>query len=131
MMDTLKALIFTAFTTLVVMSSGGVVFAQDPACVAGGALEGTSYCANQSSGSATSNEVVGKDGVLNEVVSIITYIAAVASVIMVIIGGIMYSVSNGEPQKANRARDTIIYALVGLAVSMLARQVILYVLGRL
>ncbi len=111
----------------------GTVYAQDPACAAGGPLVGTSYCNNQSTSSdATNNQFLGNnDSILSKIVFLLITITGVISVIMVVIGGIMYAVSNGEPQKANKARDTIIYGLVGAVVALLARQIVIFALNRL
>lgn len=76
----------------------------------------------------------GNDGVvafLGEVVGILSIIVGIASVIAVIIGGLFYITSAGDPQKLTRARNTIIYALVGLAVAVLSQVIIFFALDRL
>lgn len=47
-----------------------------------------------------------------------------AAVIMIIVGGIFYVKSMGDPGKTKRARDTIIYGVVGLIVALLAYAIV-------
>lgn len=46
------------------------------------------------------------------------------AVIVIIIGGFLYVTSNGDVAKAKRARNTILYAVVGLIVSVSASAII-------
>lgn len=47
-------------------------------------------------------------------------ISFLLSIIFVALGGLKYATSNGDPQGIEKAKNTIIYALVGMAVSMSA-----------
>ena len=48
---------------------------------------------------------------------------------MIIIGGFAYVTSAGEPQKLKGAKDTILYALIGLAVAIFAQLIISFVMS--
>lgn len=52
------------------------------------------------------------------------------SVIFVIIGGFQYVLSGGDPGNTSRAKETILYAIVGLIVSLLAFSVVDFVIGK-
>jgi hypothetical protein len=65
------------------------------------------------------------------VFDIILYIAGFAAVIFVIWGGFKYLTSGGEPQKAVAARTTLLNALVGLAIALIASRVVGFIAGRL
>ena len=56
--------------------------------------------------------------------------AGIIAVIMIIVGGIMYSLSAGDSKKAGTAKDTILYAVVGLVITLLAGAIVNFVLGR-
>lgn len=58
-------------------------------------------------------------------------IAAVISLLMIIIGAFMFVTSGGNPQSTTKARETIIYAIVGLVVSLLAEAIVGFILGSL
>lgn len=74
--------------------------------------------------SAGSNEV-------HTALTIFFGIAGVISVLMIIVGGFMFVTSGGNPQNATKARETIIYAVVGLVVSLFAEILVAFILGKL
>lgn len=65
------------------------------------------------------------------VFDIVLYIAGFAAVIFVIWGGFKYLTSNGEPQRAASARTTLLNALVGLAIALIASRIVGFIAGRL
>ena len=66
-------------------------------------------------------------GILNAVFGII----GVVSVIMIIVGGISYATSQGDPSKVKKGKDTILYGIIGLVVALLAFAIVNFVLGAL
>lgn len=62
--------------------------------------------------------------VLLAVVEILLRIVGILAVIFVIYGGFQYLTSTGEPDKAKAGRTTIINALVGLMIAMLATAIV-------
>lgn len=46
--------------------------------------------------------------------------AAIIAVIVIVVGGIQYVVSNGNPSAVQKAKQTIMYAAIGLVISLLA-----------
>jgi len=53
------------------------------------------------------------------------------SVLFVIIGGFRYVISGGNPQGTSQAKDTIIYAIIGLVVTVAATAIVNFVFGSL
>lgn len=75
--------------------------------------------------------ITAEKGVKSLVVTIInllSWLVGVISVIMVIWGGFKYLTSGGEAGKVTSAKNTIIYALVGLVIVALAQVIVLFVL---
>lgn len=70
-------------------------------------------------------------GSVSTVLSIIFGLAGTIAIIVVIIAGIQYMFSQGDPQKIAKHKNTIIYALVGLVVSALAFAIVRVVLNRI
>lgn len=68
---------------------------------------------------------------LTNIINILIYVAGIASVIVIIIGGIMYIVSGGNESNTKRAKDAILYAVIGLIISLAAFAIVNYVLGGL
>lgn len=64
------------------------------------------------------------------IIDILSIIVGAVSVIMIIIGGLRYVTSAGDSTGTTAARNTIIYALVGLAVVIFAQSIVAFVIGR-
>jgi hypothetical protein len=79
----------------------------------------------------TTNPFFGTNGVLTILVSQLGFVVGVASVIMVILGGFRYITSAGQPQSAQAARNTIVYAIVGVVVALAAQAIVSFVLEKL
>ena len=63
------------------------------------------------------------------IIEILIRLAALAAVFYVIYGGVTYMMSQGEPDKTTKARQTIINALAGLAIAVLAAAVVAFIAG--
>jgi hypothetical protein len=77
------------------------------------------------------NPITGTSGILTEVTNIILFIVGILAVVMVIISGIRMATANGDPQAFNSARTGLIYALLGIVVAVLARAIVLFIVGRI
>lgn len=71
------------------------------------------------------------DGVLIKATRLVAMLTGIASVIAIIMGGIEYTISGGDPAKLNTAKNTIIFAVVGLIIAMTAGLLLRFVLQRL
>ncbi len=58
-------------------------------------------------------------------------VLAAVAVIMIIIQGIKFATSQGDPQKAADARKSIIYAIIGLAIALSAEIIVRFVINRI
>ena len=71
------------------------------------------------------------DGLPNVIINILNAIIGVAgiiSVIWIIIGGVNYMTSSGDPNKTKKARDTILYACIGLIICVLSFSIVNFVI---
>lgn len=80
-------------------------------------LQSGADCA-QGNGQAT--DLFGSDGIFRTVTNILLYLIGAVSVIMLIIGGLRYVVSGGDQSAVTSAKNTILYAIVGIVVAFLA-----------
>jgi archaellum biogenesis protein FlaJ (TadC family) len=64
------------------------------------------------------------------IVDILLRLAALAAIALVIVGSVQYITSQGEPAKTTKARTTIISALVGLVIAVLAVAVVTFLAGQ-
>lgn len=67
---------------------------------------------------------------LNTVLSIVFVTIGALAVLMIVIGGVRYITSQGEPTKMAEAKNMILYALIGLVIAALAGAIVNFVLGR-
>ena len=63
------------------------------------------------------------------VINIFSWIVGVVSVIMIIYGGFRYITSGGASDSVSSAKNTILYAIVGLVIVALAQVIVKFVLG--
>lgn len=74
--------------------------------------------------------LTGQNGVIVLATNIIAIVAGIAAVIFLVLSGLKYVTSNGAPDQISRAKEGIIYALVGLVLIVLARAIIGFVLTK-
>lgn len=70
-------------------------------------------------------------GFVSNMINTVIVLIGALSVIMVIIGGLRYTLSGGDAAGLKSAKDTILYALIGLAVSLLSFAIVSFVISRL
>ncbi len=78
--------------------------------------------------SSTPNTLFGAGGIFTIIVNILLFIIGAISVIMLIIGGIRYTISGGDSSAVTSAKNTIMYAIVGIIVAVLAYAIVNFVL---
>lgn len=113
---------------LVTISAGSVSAATDPfssVCTETGAT-GSSVCTTKNS-----NPIYGPTGIIVKITKIIAIIAGIASVIIIMIGGMMYITSAGDSGRASSARSTVLFALIGLVIIVAAQTIIVFVIDRI
>jgi cytochrome bd-type quinol oxidase subunit 2 len=77
-----------------------------------------------------SGSEVSLNGLIETIINIISVIVGVVAVIMIIIGGLKYITSSGDSGNVTSAKNTILYAIVGLVVVALAQFVVRFVLSQ-
>ncbi len=75
--------------------------------------------------------VSADDQSVTKIVSLALGVIAAVTVIFIIISALRYTTSLGDPQATARARNSIIYASIGLAVVVSAEVIVAFVLGHL
>ena len=66
--------------------------------------------------------------VIRRIINIFSVVVGAVSVIMVIIGGFRYVVSGGDSSNISKAKNTILYALVGMVIVLFAQVIIRFIL---
>lgn len=120
-MNKLKLLILAAVTTLGLGLA--VVPAADAACSS--AKDCITSGVDSAGSSGAPSDV---DGLIKTVVNILLFLLGAVSVIMIIIGGFKYVTSQGDSSSLTSAKNTILYAVVGLVVAIAAFAIVNFVL---
>lgn len=99
------------------------------ACPAGST---STVCKDAETNQTTSdNSLYGPNGILTTATNIVFFAVGVGSIIAIVVGGIQYITANGDAGKVKQARDIIIYALVGLVLAVVGRNIIVLVISKL
>ena len=91
-----------------------------------GLTEGSSAAAGTLSGNG-----ISITSLLTTVTDTLIFIVGAISVIMIIIGGIRYVVSAGNATHVTAAKNTIMYAIVGLVISIAAYAIVTFIFKQL
>ncbi len=75
--------------------------------------------------------VTASEGQISSGLAVIFGTFAAVAVVVIIVAAIDFVNSSGEPEKISRAKKTIIFALIGLVISLSAEAVVLTILNRL
>ena len=126
-----KAVLSTALaivaTAIMSFSMTGSVLAAAGNCPAGSLK-------NTYNSSPAECNVDGTDTFATDFKNIINWIVGVAglvAVVVVIIGGVTYMTSNGDPGKVKKGKDTILYGIIGLLICALAFAIVNFVINGL
>jgi uncharacterized membrane protein len=95
------------------------------ACKGIQALDSTATCGP---GDTTGTSTV--DNLITTVVNILSWVVGVAAVIAIVFSGFKYVTSGGDSNKTSAAKTTLIYALVGLIVVVLAQFIVHFTLNQ-
>lgn len=93
---------------------------------ASGGLSGGAGCAK---GDDQQQELFGESGIFKIITNVLLFVIGAVSVIMLIIGGVRYVVSGGDSAAVTSAKNTILYAVIGIIVAILAYALVNFVIS--
>lgn len=73
----------------------------------------------------------GLGAFLKQIINILLFIIGAISVIMIIIGGLRYVLSGGDANSIKAGKDSVLYAIIGLVVALMAYAIVNFVLDSL
>jgi len=101
------------------------------ACDTSGGITSGVDCAGDGVDNSDATLFGGSDSIFTIIVNTLLFVIGAISVIMLIYGGIRYTTSGGVSSHVTAAKNTIMYAIIGLVVAFLAFAVVNWVLGSL
>ncbi len=86
--------------------------------IGGGGITGT-----EAENEGLTDKIVG---IVNAVIGVLGIVA----VVVIILGGISYMTSNGDAAKVKKAKDTILYGVIGLIIVILSAAIVNFVIAK-
>ena len=111
----------TLGTVTIAVPAGSYADAQGQVC---GALGGSQKDGDCNTGGTSIESAV------KAAISILSVVVGVAAVIMLIVGGLKYVASGGDANSIASAKNTVIYAIIGLIIAAMAQVIVRFVLNR-
>ena len=94
-------------------------------CDVSGGITGGKDCARNDE--QPENLFNGDDSVFQTVTNVMLFLIGAISVVMLIYGGIRYTISQGDSTAVTNAKNTIMYAVIGIVVAILAYAIVNFV----
>ena len=66
---------------------------------------------------------------VNNAINVFTGVLGVVAAVVIIYGGVQYVLATGDSSKLKRAKDTIMYGIIGLVIAILAFAIVNFVVG--
>ena len=136
MIKQIKRLLMISFASLLMLAPGlalPVVAGVASADITGSLCAGTNV--DSTSGASTScgtntdnNGQSAIESIGQKVIDAFSVLVGAVSVVMIIYGGFRYITSGGDSGKVGNAKNTLIYAIVGLIIVALAQVLVHYVI---
>lgn len=114
-------------SVFIVLFVAPLVYAQDIFDPCDATIKDNLVCGN----TGEENIFLGQSSLLGKATQIVVLATGSISVLMVVIGGLRFTLSSGDPQKTTAARQQIIYAVVGVAIAVFAQTILTFVIGRI
>lgn len=99
-------------------------------CIQGGLCSGAQSLTVTPNATPCQEQDSGLTGTIKAVINVLSVVVGIVAVIMIIIGGFRYITSGGKQESVTAAKNTILYAVIGLVIVALAQVIVRFVLTR-
>lgn len=80
---------------------------------------------------ASKDPITGPDGIIKKVTIILAVVAGIVAVVLILLGGIRFALSDGDAQKTANARQMVIGAVIGLGIIAVSSTAVIFVVSKL
>jgi hypothetical protein len=84
-----------------------------------------------SQGASQKSNLFGNGGIFTVIANTLIFIIGAVSVIYLIIGGLRYVTSGGDSKAVTAAKDTILYAIIGVVIAVISFALVQFVINAL
>ena len=95
-------------------------------CPDGSNVNNLTDCKGIKENNLNSNDLMGT---LNIIINVVIGIIGFVAVMVIILGGVQYTTSAGDSGKVKKAKDTIMYGIIGLVVALMAYSIVNFILS--
>jgi Type IV secretion system pilin len=115
---------------VLVLSPAGLWMASAAADCSGGSNGSAAQVLQGISQNGHNCDATGVNNAVSAVVNILSLIIGIAAIIMILISGFRYITSGGATERVGNAKNTLLYAIIGLIIVALAQFIVHFVLNR-
>lgn len=69
--------------------------------------------------------------VIKNVIGILSFLVGLVAVLMIVIAGFRFVTSNGDAATAKSARETIVYAVIGIIITVMAYSIVNFIIDNI
>lgn len=130
MIKKIKQLILPIIMMVAIVAPVGVTGSAGAVSLSSGLCQGASLQFGSGGNCSTDDPQTKFNTILQQAVNIFSVIVGIIAVIMIVVGGLRYITSGGDTGKVSGAKNTIIYAIVGLIIVAVAQFIVRFVLSK-
>lgn len=112
----------------VMVGTASAATATNPGCT-GDVNSGLAGGAACSQATGTSSNLFGSGGIFQTLANTLIFLVGAIAVLFLILGGLRYVISNGDAKAVESAKNTILYAIIGIVVAILSFAAVQFVIG--
>jgi hypothetical protein len=122
--------VITGAATAATLMAGRVMAAESNLTTTPGTAENPAQAgAETAKANGMPSDLVGVNGVFTKITNTVLFAVGIISVIMLIVGGLRYIISGRDSKKVTDAKNTIMYAIIGLIIAILSYAIVNFVIS--
>lgn len=127
----LKRIINTllSISAIVFLSGVGTVFVASPPALADTKKEAQTAVDDLSGGHVDGTNKI--KSTIRDIINIMLFLIGMIAVLMIVIAGFRFVTSNGDSNTVSSAKNTIIYAVIGIVVAVMAYAIVNFILDNI
>lgn len=120
-----------ALLSVLTLSAAAAAIVPDAAHAAINVFQNCGANADTAICKATSDKLFGPNSIWTRIINTLIFVTGSISALMIVIGGLRYAISGGDQGAVTSAKNTILYAIVGLILSLMGYAIVNFVLSRI
>ena len=121
-------------SAMMLLGSFGLAFAQTTSPdIKNGLCNGANlqFTENPGSNCTNSNATQTINNIIHTIINLLSAVVGIVAVVMIIVGGLRYITSGGNDASVTSAKNTILYAVIGLIIVALAQVLVRFTLNKI